>query len=258
LTPRPLNGFHHVTAIASDPRTNIDFYVERVGMRLVKRTVNFDDPHAYHLYYGDERGRPGTLMTFFCWPGAPRGRGAAGNITEVGLRGSRDPGPVTDPDGLRLSAARGPVSLDSITVTLRELEPTARMLTELLGFEAQRDGAFRLGEAILRVDVKPEAARTLMSAGVVHHVAWSVSDDEQQQRWRTRIAEAGVAVTPARDRQYFHSIYFNEPGGVLFEIATDPPGFAIDEPPDHLGEDLRLPPWLEPLRQEIAAALPAI
>lgn len=258
-TLTPLGGFHHVTAIASHPAPNLDFY-RQLGMRLVKRTVNFDDPAAYHLYYGDDAGSPGTLMTYFCWPGATRGHAGAGCITGVGLQAPAggDASPAREPDGLPLDITEGPVELRSVTLGVRNREPTARMLTDLLGFEAQADGGFRLGNARVEVEAEPDAPRTVMSAGVVHHVAWRVADDEIQGTWRHRLLEAGVQVTPVRDRQYFHSVYFYEPGGVLFEIATDNPGFAVDEEVGTLGTRLALPPWLEASRDRISAALPPL
>jgi glyoxalase family protein len=254
---RPLGGFHHVTAICGDPAANRDFYAGRLGMRLVKKTVNFDDPEAYHLYYGDPAGSPGTLVTFFAWPSAPPGRAGAGAIVEVGLQvpsGEAD----ADPDGCPLATSRGPVSLRSVRMAVRDAGPTRRLLVDRLGFEPQADGSFRLEDARVDLVESAEVEKGRMGPGCVHHVAWRVADDEQQGLWRDNLLRAGLAVTPVRDRQYFRSIYFYEPGGVLFEIATDPPGFGIDEPADRLGSGLMLPPWLESARDRIAAALPPL
>ena len=258
-TPPPLAGFHHLTMIASAPGLNVQFYRDLLGMRLVKKTVNFDDPGSYHLYYGDEAGVPGTLMTFFAWPNALRGTRGVGEVTRLGLRTPRGADAASqEPDGLQIDLAEGPSRLESIEMTVARREPTEAFLRDRLGFELEADGSLRLGEARVLVREDPEGARGHQSAGSVHHVAWSVPSDEAELQWQTRLRESGVDVTPVRDRQYFHSIYFREPGGVLFEIATDPPGFAIDEAPEHLGERLRLPAWMEPDRPAIEAVLPKI
>lgn len=308
---RQLSGIHHVTAIASDPQRNADFYLQTMGMRLVKRTVNFDAPDVYHLYYGDEAGSPGTILTFFPWPGAPRGRRGAGQATttsfsvpegslgwwkqhlerlgvdvaDVRTRSGEDALSLHDPDGLVVELVahpradprppweRGPVppehairSLHSVTLTESGYENTAELLTEQLGFRlVEEDGArFRFALAdggpstVVDLICTPEAPQGLVAAGTVHHVAWRTPDDPQQASWREDLVDAGLNVTPIIDRQYFNSIYFREPGGVLFEIATDPPGFGIDEPLLELGRRLRLPPWLEPRREEIERHLPPL
>ena len=287
-----LPGIHHVTAIAGDPQRNVDFYAGMLGLRLVKRTVNFDDPTTYHLYYGDEVGHPGTILTFFPWPGARRGRQGTGQVAAISLsiprsslgswlarlveHGVRHDGPsrrfeehvlaFRDPDGLalelvggsaaddRLGWGSGPVPAEHAIrgvfgVTLLEdgYELSAQLLTETMGFRSLRaeGNRFRyVGDS--------------GSRGAVHHVAWRTPDDEQQRRWREKLAGTGLNVSPVLDRQYFRTIYFREPGGVLFEIATDPPGFTIDEAADELGGRLRLPPWLEPVRPRLEEALPAL
>jgi glyoxalase family protein len=311
LSRSGIAGLHHVTAIAGDPQANVDFYAGFLGLRLVKRTVNFDDPGTYHLYFGDRSGSPGSLLTFFPWPGAPRGRRGTSQVTAISLSIPRDAlddwvdrlashavdfeGPAerfgesvitfADPDGLQLELVAptspdrreardgGPVSAENgirgiHAVTLAELgfERTAALLTGELGFHAtnESDSRFRYetGEggpgAIVEVLCLPDAPPGRIAVGTVHHVAWRARDDAEQREWRARIAAAGLDVTPVLDRRYFHSIYFREPGGVLFEIATDPPGFALDETPDRLGERLMLPPWLERHRSRIEERLPSL
>jgi glyoxalase family protein len=295
-------GIHHVTAIASDPQRNLDFYTGVLGLRLVKRTVNFDDPGTYHFYYGDRRGTPGTILTFFPWPGAPRGRQGTGQVvvtsfsvagggidywnrrlTERGVpveRSDRFDETVLafqDPDGLRLeivehsqsSGAAGEPLLDGfygVTLAVEGYEQTALLLGESFGFQltGEENGRFRYratgrGPAS-RVDVlcSPGMRNGATGAGTVHHVAWRTPDDAEQQLWRMELHQAGYNVTPVMDRSYFRSIYFREPGGVLFEIATDLPGFAVDEPVDELGASLKLPSWLEKRRDTIERVLPAI
>lgn len=301
-------GLHHMTAIVADPQENIDFYTRVLGLRLVKQTVNFDDPYTYHLYYGDELGRPGTIVTFFPWAGMQRGSRGTGQVsattfavpegalgyweqrlTEHGVRyggpEQRFGEPVLsfyDPAGLLLelveqrSAAMreawhgGSVPAEyairgmaGVTLTLARLEPTAHLLTDLMGFrQGTADGdrtRFTIGDGAVEVfaDVvtRPDTPFGQIAVGSVHHIAWRVADDDQQQAWREELVRNGFDVTPVRDRKYFHSIYFREPGGVLFEIATDTPGFAVDEPPAQLGQNLMLPPWLEPMRSQITGRL---
>ncbi len=303
-------GIHHVTAIAGEPQRNVDFYAGLLGLRVVKKTVNFDDPETYHLYYGDGAGTPGSIMTFFPWPAAPRGRIGAGQLTvtsfsvpaaslgywterlvEGGVRFERPDDrfgetviSFPDPDGLRLElvAARedhregwadGPAPSDHAVrgfhhVTLAVADPprTASLMTDTLGFrqtgEAEGRTRYEAGEGGPgnTVDLAPGAGfpRGTLGVGTVHHVAYRVPDEETQLELRERVAALGYNVTPVLDRNYFRSIYFREPGGVLFEIATDPPGFAVDEDPEHLGESLRLPPWLEPRRERLEGALPPL
>jgi glyoxalase family protein len=308
---QPIEGIHHVTAIASDPQRNLDFYTQVLGLRLVKRTVNFDDPGTYHLYFGDETGTPGTILTFFPWPHAARGRVGAGQATETsfaipvdaldyweqrlvsaglpaeraGERFGEQVLRFADPDGLRLelvphaglgatdtpwSAAAIPTQhairgFYSVTLCEQGYEDIAPVLASL-GFRAigSEGNRFRFevgqGGASTRIDVlcSSEAPFGSMGAGTVHHIAWRVPDEAAQIAWRDRLVGRRLNVTPVIDRRYFHSIYFREPGGVLFEIATDPPGFAIDESPAVLGEHLQLPPWLEQRRHEIEHVLPRI
>jgi glyoxalase family protein len=303
-----LPGIHHVTAITGDAQRNVDFYVGLLGLRLVKKTVNFDDPGSYHLYFGDEVGRPGSVMTFFVWPGAAAGRSGTGQVTSTAfavpagsldwwaarLREGGAPAgsvearmgdpvlPFVDPDGARLElvaptrpdpreawaggtvpAEHGIRGFHSVTLSLTAVEETAGLLTGTLGFRPAGGDAsrarFETGEVGGVVDLlaRPGAAGGETAPGTVHHVAWRTPDDPSQLAWREVVAGAGYDVTPVLDRQYFHSIYFREPGGVLFEIATDVPGFTVDEPADRLGDALRLPPRLEPLRPELEQLLPA-
>lgn len=287
-----LPGIHHVTAIASDPDRNLDFYTRVLGLRLVKLTVNFDDPGTYHFYFGDEKGSPGTLLTFFPWPGAPRGRRGSGQAAAVSFavtslsgweerltnytvttRFGEEVLSFADPDGLpvelvsgRGTQAAGPGRITGICgVTLAEsgYESTARLLTETFGYkmDAVEGNHFRYRSAGGdHVDLlcQPEARRGGMGAGTVHHVAFRADSDEEQREWQRELSGQGYNVTPVLDRNYFHSIYFREPGGVLFEIATDPPGFTVDEGAAELGMTLQLPPRLEPQRAEIEEALPTI
>lgn len=301
-------GLHHVTAIAGNPQRNVDFYARTLGLRLVKTTVNFDDPGTYHLYYGDEAGRPGTIMTFFPWNDVARGRQGNGQATTtafsvpaasigwwqqhlatVGVRTSRivtrdeeDTLTFTDPDGLTIAlvahqqadprdpwdtplvpgqhAIRG---LHSVTLSVSQEDATAEMLTDGLGltFQYQDENRLRFAAgdggpgALVDVLVTPDAPNGLVAGGTVHHVAWRVPDDATQQAWREELIGKGVNVTSILDRQYFHSIYFREPGGTLLEVATDDIGFTADEPLLELGRALKLPPWLEPDRAQITAGL---
>lgn len=284
----PSPSFHHVTAITGRPQENLDFYVGLLGLRLVKRTINFDDPSSYHLYYGDDAGSPGTLLTFFVWPGAPRGRIGPPQISEIALSvpvGALDEWAETlreggvlshrdgdalrfkDPEGLPL-ALHESASADSIasggirgvTLTLSDASGTGQVLTDLLGFSPAADegdlGRYQGAGGEIAIRTVGANLRGRLGGGVVHHVAFRCPDPATQLDWRERLLAAGLAVSPVMERVYFQSIYFREPGGVLFEIATDGPGFAIDESPDALGAELKLPPWLEPRRAEITAALP--
>jgi glyoxalase family protein len=307
---KAIPGIHHVTAIAGDPQQNIDFYSSFLGLRLVKLTVNYDDPETYHLYYGDEDGHPGTILTFFPWPGAPAGRKGVGQATTTSfsipreslgfwmerLKGHRVPfdGPTerfdeqlisfTDPDGLNLELvaragdslggwSKGPVPKEHLIrgfsgVTLSEegYERTSSLLTKTMGFNLvkQEGDRFRYAArgggpgALVDILCQPDARPGVVSVGTVHHVAWRTADDEQQKLWREDLVRAGLNVTPIIDRRYFHSIYFREPGGILFEIATDPPGFTVDERKEELGTRLMLPPQLEPFREQLSQALPPV
>jgi glyoxalase family protein len=305
-----ISGIHHVTAISSDAQRTLDFYTGLLGLRLVKKTVNFDDPGTYHLYFGDELGRPGTILTFFPWEFAGRGSPGAGavNVTSFSVHeeslgyweerllesgvpvereGSRFEEEVltfVDPDGLKLEivahatvpkphpwtdatvpAEHSIRGFYSVTLSERGFEKTAQLLSSM-GFRkvAESGNRFRFdvgeGGGGSRVDVLclSEGRHAQMGAGSVHHVAFRVRNDDAQLAWQKRLVDADLDVTPVRDRVYFRSIYFFEPGGILFELATDPPGFAIDEPEDSLGEALMLPPWLESKRKQIEKILPII
>lgn len=309
--PRRIPGIHHVTAIASDPQRNLDFYVGTLGLRFVKRTVNFDDPTTYHFYFGDGVGLPGTVLTFFPWPGARPGRPGTGQVTATAFsipagslgfwmerlseRGLEIEGPVqrfeeetiafADPDGLVLELVAEddpPVVTDwdgggvpiehairgfhGVTLSLEAWEPTTELIEGTMGYERAGEVGDRTRFIAQhpapgrRIDIRgrPSAAPGRMGAGIVHHVAFRAADDEQQAGWREELVSAGFNVTPVRDRQYFHSIYFREPGGVLFEIATDAPGFTLDEERDQLGSGLKLPSWLEGRRESLESALPEI
>jgi glyoxalase family protein len=304
-------GIHHVTAIAADAQKNIDFYCGVLGLRLVKVTVNFDDPESYHLYYGDELGRPGTIITFFAWPGGYPGRIGPPQVTTTALavpQGALDywssrlaehgvnvdpPAErfgewflqLVDPDGLKLEIVAdaspggepwtaGPTPTEhairgfhSVTIAEEGYETTARLLSELMGFQAagneQNRFRYRAGSgdgfaATVDLLCAPDSRHGSMGTGVVHHVAFRTSDRSQQDAWRKRIVEAGMNVSPVMDRNYFHSIYYREPGGVLLEIATDGPGFAADEPADQLGSKLMLPEQYEAYRAKLKQHLPQI
>jgi glyoxalase family protein len=255
-----LLGLHHVTALAGLAQGNLDYYTRGPRLRLIKRTVNFDDPGTHHLYFGDSAGAPGTLLTFF--PGFQRvPKRGSGQIVSLAYACPENQAFPAGPDGLDIEWVGGEAfELRSVTLCERDFEPTARCL-ELLGFEpAGVDGRrrrFQLVGGTARVDVlhEPEAERGKAGAGAIHHVAFRVADEAAQRGWRDRLVAAGIHVSPVKDRRYFHSIYFREPGGVLFEIATDGPGFLIDEPAGALGSSLCLPPWLEPMRESIEARL---
>lgn len=305
----PVSGLHHVTAIASDPQRNLDFYAGTLGLRLVKRTVNFDDPGTYHLYYGDRTGRPGSLLTFFPWPGARPGRAGVGQVIVTALRiptgaidfwadrlGRAGVGAVTmrkrfgesslrfaDPDGLGLElveagaadasardgAVPAPMQVQSLHGTVLHLQSTEDTIAVLRGALGMTPG----GEDGVATRFRPagpggagvvDLIRDLsgtsgeMGAGTVHHIAWRALDGRHQLDLREAVTKSGLRPTPVIDRQYFHSVYFREPGGVLFEIATDGPGFLIDEPESRLGAALQLPPQYEPNRITIEAVLPGL
>jgi glyoxalase family protein len=277
-----LLGFHHVTAFAGEAQANLDFYTRDFGLRLVKRTVNFDDPAQYHFYFGDARGTPGTLATFFAWPSAPATVIGSGQIASLNFAVSpavfaewmpRRAEQATrfgerwialrDPAGLRVElveADDAPMHLHS--VALRESDPsrTAGFLRDVMGFacvgvEGDRT-RLRLGEMTVDVVDAPGLSRRRLSSGMVHHFAFRVADEAAQLSWREKLTQAGLRVTRVIDRVYFKSIYFREPGGALFEMATDGPGFLVDE--GELGSGLRLPPWLEEVRESIERRLPAV
>lgn len=304
------SGLHHITAIASDPQANAEFYLRTVGLRLVKTTVNFDAPDVYHLYYGDEQGQPGTLITFFPFGGVAPGKHGNGQVTttafsvpgssigwwrdhlrgvgvevsEVAERSGEAALIFHDPDGLELSlvahsqgdlrapwdtgiipAEHGVRGLHSVTLSTADERGTVEMMEEL-GLHADRQEGNRLrfaagdgaAGALVDVLVDRDAPHGLVAGGTVHHVAWRAPDGGTQLRWREELVGRGAKVTSVLDRQYFRSIYFREPGGTLLEIATDAPGFAVDEPLLELGRALKLPPWLEPDREQIEATLPKL
>jgi len=253
-------GFHHVTAFAGDAKHNLDFYRECLGLRLVKRTVNYDDPATYHFYFGGRTGAPGSLLTFFPWPAAPAGRQGTGQACAICFaapNAARFHGEAEDPAGLRISlrAAEAP-RIESVTLRVKNAEPSARFLTATLGFTPLGGNRFDRAGAVVKIAEAPNMEPVKLSSGMIHHIAFRVADEESQLEWRAKLKAAGVRVTRVIDRQYFRSIYFREPGGVLFEIATDGPGFLIDEAPDALGEELKLPPWLEPVRESVLRRLP--
>lgn len=304
-------GLHHITAIANLAQRNYDFYTKTLGLRMVKKTVNFDDPGTYHFYYGDEKGNAGTILTFFPWEGIGKGRNGAGMATEIAYavpEGSLDfwkerfandnvlvgeaverfgeiYHPFLDPDGLSLSLVV-PKTVDNrigwsteevgkdvatkgfhnTTLTLNELEPTARVLTDLLGYSqvSQEGDRYRFATStidtanIIDILVDPTAKRGHNTAGTNHHIAFRVKNDADQMELREAIMSAGLQITPQIDRDYFHSLYFREPGGVLFEIATENPGFDVDEPLAELGQSLKLPKQYEGHRSEIEKVLPEL
>jgi len=339
ISNKGIFGIHHVTAITSDPQRNIDFYANYLGLRFVKLTVNQDDPTSYHLYYGDELGRPGTILTFFHWPDAPRGHRGTSEVIAISFlipensinywidrlksKQTEFRGPykrfddseqvitLHDPDGLELELVahksaegrsanlwkEGPIPIEhairgfySVTLSEEGYERTASVLTDELGFiPTRKDGSrfryeiattaaetsavtqeeeeeqqeieeIRGGGRANIVDVLclPYTQQAVIGIGSVHHVAWRTPTDEQQKALRHNIVRAGLNATPVIDRFYFHSVYFREPGGILFEIATNPPGFAIDEKAENLGTRLVLPPWLESMRKDLEKVLPRV
>jgi glyoxalase family protein len=291
-----LDGPHHVTAITADASRNVDFYARVLGLRLVKKTVNYDAPDVYHLYYGDERGTPGSIITFFEYPGADAGRSGAGMVHRIAWRVAS--GDALDFWERRLAADRvtcqrlGPVlrfrdheglahelqldesgdeplcasspgipeecalrGLAGVSALVRDPDASGRLLTETLGFEPDGAQAYRLtGARHGRYAVEQSTALGLQRAGTVHHVAFVCGDADQEQ-WRLALTVAGLSPTQVYDRQYFRSVYFREPGGVLFELATPSPGFTADEELERLGEELRLPPQYEALRPTLERAL---
>jgi glyoxalase family protein len=311
-----LGGLHHVTAVTADAPRNLDFYTNTLGLRLVKKTVNQDDVSAYHLFYADEVGSPGTDVTFFDWAGMAPNLPGTGGIVEIGLRvpdraalewWSRrfaDLGVnqavieesagyptlrFTDPEGQRLALVaggddtgfvprkRGPIPLEHqirglnhVTLAVERLDPTARVLTEVLGFRrageypsadnpSLKTVVFESGPGgsgtEVRVEERPDLPPARLGSGGVHHVAFRAPNDDEHRAWRDRVRAAGIGITDVIDRFYFKSLYFREPGRILYEIATDGPGFASDEDPEHLGGRLALPPFLEPHRAAIEAGL---
>lgn len=310
MAPR-IRGIHHVTAIAGNARRNLEFYTQVLGLRFVKKTVNFDDPSTYHFYFGNETGDPGTILTFFPWEGITQGRRGTGQATETAFSvpaGSFDfwigrfeqknviynkPAQrfkeqyltFLDPDGLKLELvipekedrrkayvtseiqeAYAIKGFHGVTLSLEKYEYTARILEEVFGYKQAQQHVNRYRfetdavaqAAIVDLVHVPGEKRGLVAGGSVHHVAFRVSSEEEQLYFRDKIAALGLNVTPQIDRDYFKSVYFREPGGVLFEIATDPPGFTVDEPLEALGTGLKLPKMYEPRREEIEKGLPKL
>lgn len=291
-----VRGLHHVTALAGDPQCNLEFYTHFLGLRFIKRTVNFDDPGTYHFYFGDTVGTPGTIVTFFPWPHAPAGRRGTGQSPALSLaipknalnswidhakcanvefdgsatRFGQDFITLHDPAGLPVELIASEPESDDIKIAhihsaslcVSDAERTLRFLTDILNARVigEESGRTRLDSGGAPVDVisMPALDRAKLSAGMIHHIAWRVTDEKVQAEWRVKLVNSGARVTRVIDRQYFRSIYFREPGGILFEIATDGPGFLIDESVDHLGSSLKLPPWLESIRPSIENRLPKV
>jgi glyoxalase family protein len=306
-----LGGLHHITAMASDPKRNLDFYTKVLGLRFVKKSVNQDDPGTYHLYYGDQVGAPGSALTFFPWPGLRHGRPGQGQAyatafsvpaasqefwverlkklnvgtSPIEARFAEQVLPFVDPDGMKLelvftaeSDARTPAhsadipapygirGFHSTTLALAQPAATIALLTGLMGYRVAGTAGYRTRYTVASggpgsyVDIftDPSVPRGLNGAGTVHHIAFRVADDAAHAAAQALLQAHGAHVSPIIDRAYFHSIYYREPNGILFEIATDQPGFAIDEPVESLGTHLGLPPRLEPHRAEIEAALPSL
>ncbi|TDI98826.1 MAG: ring-cleaving dioxygenase [Candidatus Dadabacteria bacterium] len=304
-------GLHHVTAIAGNAKKNYEFYTKVLGLRIVKKTVNFDDPGTYHLYYGNETGEPGTILTFPPWDGIRRGRIGTGQATSTSFsipehsasfwlnrfqeydviydnsssRFEEEVLTFLDPDGLKLELVshsskdeRKPWSTSEIsqdralkgfynvTLTLEGYEGTAKLLTELFGYELADEhiNRFRFvnknSETANIIDLVclPSGKRGSVAGGSVHHIAFRVANEGEQLEAREKLIEMGYNITPQLDRNYFKSVYFREPGGMLFEIATDLPGFTADEEAENLGQELKLPEWLEPRRKEIGNVLPKL
>jgi glyoxalase family protein len=303
-----ISGIHHITAVTASAADNYRFYTRVLGLQLVKKTVNFDDPFTYHLYYGDETGRPGTILTFFPWEQLPRGKPGTGMVSAIAFAvprfsidywnhrlneygiavdaDSRFEEPVirfNDPHGLPLELIGGPsranpiadapdlqtaiIGFHSATLLLDRIDATEKIIVGGMGMTpVQQEGSryrFAMQDAsapghLLDVLVDPSATRGRPGGGTVHHIAFRARNSREQQAWQQRLRQHGLSVTDVRDRKYFQSIYFHEPGGVLFEIATDPPGFAVDEEPRHLGTALKLPHQYEALRGKIEGQLPPL
>jgi glyoxalase family protein len=304
-------GLHHITAIAGDAKRNYDFYTKVLGQRLVKKTVNFDDPGTYHFYYGNEVGSPGTILTFFPWEGIGAGRNGSGMATDIGYavplqslgfwedrfktlnithtpiteNFSDQQIAFTDPDGLRInliasagkderkpwvsgdiSAEVATTGFHSVVLTLNSITATAKILTDIFGYTLleQQGNRYRFitaaieNAAIVDLVEEPGMPRGYNAAGTNHHVAFRVRDEKILMEFREKILSAGHQITPKIDRDYFFSLYFREPGGVLFELATDNPGFATDETVAELGSSLKLPARYESSRAEIETLLPKL
>jgi len=288
-----ITGLHHVTVTSGAPRANLAFYTGPLGLNLVKRTVNFDDPGVWHLYFGDGAGSPGSILTTFPFPNARKGTSGPGTACAVTFA-TADPAarlealvagsvnvssserfgiPIwcfSDPDQLSLELTTGPEGIAGVTLWVKDADPTARLLEDFFGYQSgpeikgpsgtrlrmalPGDGPGRWIDLLRRDRGGPARA----GAGSIHHIAFRARDRDHQDALTEALRSRGEQVSDRKDRQYFESVYFREPGGVLFEIATDPPGFSVDEPADALGEALKLPPWLEGDRARIEAALPPL
>ena len=306
-----ISGLHHITAIASDAKRNVEFYASILGLRLVKKTVNFDDPGTYHFYFGDETGTPGTLTTFFPWPGAFKGRIGTGMATSIGYsvpdgslafwaarfkefniakqdiaeRFGEKFLSLQDPDGLQLelivparedkrkpwetNEVNGSVAIKgfhSTTLSLKNTNSTAEILTDVFGYKLikQEGNRYRFiteaveSAAIVDLLQSPEMPAGYIAAGTNHHVAFRVQNEQVQMAMRQKIVDRGLNPTGKINRDYFYSVYFREPGGVLFELATENPGFTVDEPLNELGTHLKLPKKFEKARAQIERVLPLI
>jgi len=304
-------GLHHITAIAGNAKVNYDFYTRVLGLRLIKKTVNFDDPKTYHLYYGDEGGSPGTILTFFPWDGIAAGRRGARQATEIGYsvpEGSLDFWQerleknnviynkqadkfgekyltFLDPDGLKfeltvtknkdnrvpfvtseISAEHAILGFNQVTITSNKIEKTAEILTDIFGYKLQEKQVNRSRFVTDTVEVAnivdlveaPGEMAGHVAGGSVHHVAFRVKDEKSLMYFRDKIVAKGLNITEKIDRNYFYSLYFREPGGVLFELATDNPGFTVDEPLNELGTNLKLPVQYEQNRAELESILPKL
>ena len=304
-------GLHHITAIADNAKRNHEFYTKVLGLRMVKKTVNFDDPGTYHFYFGDEAGTPGTILTFFPWEGIGQGRTGTGMATSIGYSVPKDSLEFwadrfkqfnvkqdsireklgeqylsfKDPDGLNIDLIvsndedkRKPWETDeikanvatkgfhNITLTLKKIEATAEILTDILGYKLlEQDGnRYRfITDAIDTANIVdllelPDGKPGHNAAGTNHHVAFRVKDDTILMEYREKVLSKGLSITPKIDRDYFFSLYFREPGGVLFELATDNPGFTKDDPLNELGTHLKLPGQYEPAREKIEKVLPEL
>ena len=239
-----LTSLHHVTCVCSDAQQTLDFYRDSLGFELVKKTVNFDDPHSYHLYFGDDTGSPGSLITFFEWPRAEAGRLGRGTLESIGLvtPSVAQESEAEDPDGLRLRLYPGerPRLRDVVAIGNPDLYAGLFSPDAPLAFS------------------EPAEESALIGAGTTHHIAWRVSGDDEEQQWLERLTELGLRPTTVQDRKYFRSVYFRMPDGILIELATDGPGFLVDEAADSLGQGLALPPWLEEERETLERELTPI
>jgi glyoxalase family protein len=308
MMEKAINGIHHITVMASDPQANYDFYTDLLGMKFIKKTVNFDAPEVYHLYYADEIGTPGTVLTFFPFPEAKRGKRGSGEITIVAFsvpskslnywtdrfseRAVNFDGPFTkfgyscitllDPDGMKIEIVADPAA-DNIVgwnngdvpadysirkffgvyLYLKNSLKSVELLTNIMGAVlAGTEGNIKrycfgkeASQAFVDIQEDPDSQPGINGAGTVHHIAWRTANDNEQNNWRNKVIEFGLYPTKMIDRNYFHSIYFREPGGILYEIATDGPGFLVDENLDALGMELKLPPWHESKRKLIEQIL---